>query len=188
MAKTEVTEQLEKAIRSATSKMGTFSCYEVTIGLGGRERVDYMTYDTKGVWRCYEIKCSLSDFRSKAKKSFYGHYNYYVLTKELYEKVKDEIPKHIGIYVAGAVKRNAKKQELTIPEETFFLSLIRSLSREADKYYFSTTPNVIEMYERRIRHAEQEKKRAIERERELIRMLQNKFGWSWRAELENVEV
>lgn len=47
--KTAETVALEKAIRRATYKMGTFGCYEVTIGYGGKERVDYMTYDTKGI-------------------------------------------------------------------------------------------------------------------------------------------
>ena len=99
MSKTEVTKQLEDCIYKSTQKMGVFGCFEVTIGFGGRERVDYMTYDTKGVFRCYEIKCTKSDFYSKAKKSFVGNYNYYVLTKELYEEVKKDIPKHIGVYV-----------------------------------------------------------------------------------------
>ena len=53
--KTAETVALEKAIRRATYKMGTFGCYEVTIGYGGKERVDYMTYDTKGIFRCYEV-------------------------------------------------------------------------------------------------------------------------------------
>ena len=87
MAKTEETLRLERSIFKATKKMGVFGCFEVTIGFFGKERVDYMTYDTKGIFRCYEIKTSLSDFHSKAKKTFCGHYNYYVLTKELYEKV-----------------------------------------------------------------------------------------------------
>lgn len=54
--KTAETVALEKAIRRVTRKTGVFGCYEVTIGFCGRERVDYMTYDTKGVFRCYEIK------------------------------------------------------------------------------------------------------------------------------------
>ena len=87
MAKTEETLRLERSIFKANKKMGVFGCFEVTIGFFGKERVDYMTYDTKGIFRCYEIKTSLSDFHSKAKKTFCGHYNYYVLTKELYEKV-----------------------------------------------------------------------------------------------------
>lgn len=73
----------------------------MTVGWYGKERVDYITYDTKGIWRCYEIKVSKSDFHSKAKKTFVGHYNYFVLTRELYDEVKEEIPNHIGAYVWG---------------------------------------------------------------------------------------
>ena len=43
MAKTEETLKLEHYIWVSTQKTGTFGCFEVTIGFGGRERVDYMT-------------------------------------------------------------------------------------------------------------------------------------------------
>ena len=133
MAKTEETLRLERSIFKTTKKMGVFGCFEVTIGFFGKERVDYMTYDTKGIFRCYEIKTSLSDFHSKAKKTFCGHYNYYVLTKELYEKVKDEIPKEIGVFVDGSFYKKPIKQELKISEDILKDSMIRSLCRESDK-------------------------------------------------------
>lgn len=41
-----------------------------------------MTYDTKGIFRCYEVKVSKADFHSAAVKSFVGHYNYYVLMRD----------------------------------------------------------------------------------------------------------
>ena len=71
----------------------------------GREIVDFMSYDAKNdIFRCYEIKVTMQDFRSKAKKSWYGNYNYLVLSKELYdeqsiEKWKKEIPPNVGIIV-----------------------------------------------------------------------------------------
>ena len=46
MAKTEETLKLEHYIWVSTQKTGTFGCFEVTIGFGGRERVDYMTVMT----------------------------------------------------------------------------------------------------------------------------------------------
>ncbi|MFD2334668.1 hypothetical protein ACFSR7_35950 [Cohnella sp. GCM10020058] len=115
--KTETTQQLERDIWIATHKQGVFACYEVTIGWYGDERVDYMTYDTKGVWRCYEIKCSKADFYSKAKKTFIGHFNYYVLTKELFEQVKDDIPPQIGVYCGKYCVKRAKRQLLAIDEQ-----------------------------------------------------------------------
>ena len=137
LAKTELTEQLEKAIWKETNKQSVYCCFEVTIGFNGTERVDYMTFDIKGIWRCYEIKISKADFNSKASHTFVGHYNYYVLTEELYEKIKLEIPSHIGVYIQGDLVKNPKKQELTISEDMLKNSMIRSLAREAEKLYKS---------------------------------------------------
>lgn len=150
--KTEETLRMEKSIRRATRKMGVFGCFEVTIGFGGKERVDYMTYDTNGIFKCYEIKVTKTDFRSEAAKSFVGHYNYYVLTRELYEEVKEEIPAWIGVYIGGCCERKAKKQDISAKEykmrrsvggkstevsypwtEMLKDSMIRSLYRDSDK-------------------------------------------------------
>ena len=70
IAKTEETLKLERNIFNTTAKKGTFPCFEVTIGYYGKERVDYITYDTSGIWRCYEVKVSKLDFYSKCKKTF----------------------------------------------------------------------------------------------------------------------
>lgn len=64
MAKSDSTLKLEKLLWNHTKKRGTFGCYEVTIGWYGKERVDYITYNTEGIWRCYEIKASTVDFNS----------------------------------------------------------------------------------------------------------------------------
>jgi len=61
-----------------------------------------LTAETNFEWRCYELKVSLADFRSKAKLSFIGNYNYFVLPKALYEKVKDQIGPTIGVLVYHA--------------------------------------------------------------------------------------
>lgn len=145
MAKTKETKLLEQAIIKETSKKGVFNCLEVTIGFGGKRRVDFMSMDTKNVFRCYEIKISKSDFHSKHGHNFVGHYNYYVMPKELYEEVKDEIPKEIGVYTGNfwsnknkdyysveLIKR-PKKKEVTIDIETLKNSLLRSLYRDVEK-------------------------------------------------------
>lgn len=140
MAKTALTVELEKNIYKATTfKRSAFGCFEVTIGWYGKQRVDYLTYDAKGNWRCYEIKVSKSDFRSKAHNTFVGHYNYYVMTSELYEQVKAEIPPHIGVYVDSClfVTKSAKKQPLGVDEEVLFKSMVRSLFREAQRVFAS---------------------------------------------------
>lgn len=157
MAKTEVTTEMERQIYAATKKQGVFGCFEVTIGWFGKERVDYLTLDTKGIWRCYEVKVSVSDFRSKANKTFCGHYNYYVMPRELYEKVKGEIPSHIGVYIGGWLEKRAKKQELAVEEDVLKASLIRSLSREADKLIKSDNPSTVKSLQRQIRYERKQK-------------------------------
>lgn len=133
MKASDITKSLERDIRSATSKLGTFGCHEVTIGFNGRERVDYLTYDTRGIWRCYEIKATKSDFYSKAKKTFIGHFNYYVLPGELFEQVKQDIPEHVGVYIGRRCHKWPKRQTLKVDESVLKDSLIRSLYREAMK-------------------------------------------------------
>lgn len=182
IAKTDLTLDLERKIFSATNKQGVFGCFEVTIGWHGKERVDYMTYDTKGIWRCYEIKVSVSDFRSKAANTFCGHFNYYVMTKELFEKVADEIPKHIGVYIGGYCEKRAKKQELGEDEQVLKDSMIRSLAREVQKGIKSNNPYVVDGLNRRIRQAEKERDNYRARYNELYRIGREKYGRGWEHE------
>lgn len=64
MTKTNLTKLLENQIARTTQenrKGFVFGVNEVTIGLKGKERVDYMTCSTEGIFRCYEIKISKAD-------------------------------------------------------------------------------------------------------------------------------
>jgi hypothetical protein len=160
-----------------------FGCFEVTIGWFGKERVDYITYDTKGIWRCYEIKVSVPDFRSKSKTTFCGHYNYYVMPVELYEKVKNEIPSHVGVYVNGitSVKR-AKKQDLGVDEQVLKDSLIRSLSREVEKTFRSGDPSVIDYMNRQFNRVKRERDNYSKRYQELMSIGFKKYGVGWYKE------
>lgn len=116
-----------------------------------------MTYDTKGIWRCFEIKVSKQDFRSKAHNTFLGHCNYYVMTRSLYEEVKDEIPDGIGVYVGDGCVKRAKKRELGIDEHILKDSMIRSLYREFEKQYKSGDATIVENMKRKISRLEREK-------------------------------
>lgn len=192
MAKTEETLKLEQQIYNSTKKQGVFGCYEVTIGWFGHERVDYMTYDTKGIFRCYEIKVSKSDFNSKAKVSFVGQYNYYVMPYELYEQVKEEIPKEVGVYVGTnsyyceSVKR-AVKQDLKVDEQILKDSLIRSLTRYLDEKVKSESKSFIEITKRQIRELESSINYYRQECQDLKNMLYSKFGSRWKRVIEDME-
>lgn len=121
-----------------TNTLSVYGCHEVTIGIEplkkGRQIVDFLTYDTKNVFRAYEIKVSKEDLKSDATLSFVGHYNYLVLPLELYNEVKhtDLIPFNVGIVIIdrGVVKKPTRKT-LSMSENVKLLeSLMRSLNRE----------------------------------------------------------
>jgi len=135
--------------------MGIYSIFEMTIGFNVkskiRERCDYVTYcQNKNEWRFYEIKISKSDFHSKCKNTFYGNFNYFVLTRELYELVKDEIPSHVGVYLGDYCVKKAKRQELGISETILKDSMIRSLCREFQKQYNSKDESLVAKLNRSI--------------------------------------
>ena len=143
------TRELEAAIFSALTKMGTYLCFEVMMpdprGRIGKnlERVDLLSYDTKGTWRFYELKVSKSDFYSKHAHTFKGHLNYFVMPDKLYEKVKNDIPSDVGVFTArtdlglpyfcNCVKK-AKRRVLGVDEEKLKFSFMQALSREHTKY------------------------------------------------------
>ena len=114
--KTEQTLIIEKVLLSGCfganpSLAIEYGTSEVTIGFqrngNGKEIVDFLSYDAKkNIYRCYEIKVSMQDFRSKAKKSWYGNYNYLVLSSELFSEQtksewKKELPDGVGLIVVN---------------------------------------------------------------------------------------
>lgn len=108
-----------------------------------RERVDLLMYETSGIWRCFEIKNSVSDFRSSAKLSFWGDYNYYILNADIYQKVKDEIPDGIGVWLVYKPEKSRgwmecvkkpKKRERLCSHEGLLFAMMQAMSREYDKY------------------------------------------------------
>lgn len=172
MSKTIQTQCLEKQLYSTTIKRGVFGTFEVTLGWYGKERVDFMTYDCKDIFRCYEIKVSAADFHSNAKVSFVGNYNYYVMTEELWIKVKSEIPNDIGVYIGSendyyeyngkeywkplTLVKRPKRRELGMGKDVLFGSLIRCLHRDAEKYLhlsedLKNIENIKKEYESEIR-------------------------------------
>lgn len=113
----------------------------------GREIADYITIDTKDVTRCYEIKVTMQDLKSKSKKSFYGHYNYLAVTEQLLQKIEKSgirlsdygVPDWAGIISFGtysftsvkkAVKQDISQEQLSILKT----SIIRSMYWKMEKY------------------------------------------------------
>lgn len=126
---------------------------EVTFdnGTSTKCRVDFMKFKPvnntvsgieKGDFYCYEVKSSVEDFRSKNGHNFLGDYNYYVMPEEVFEKVKNQIPYYVGVFVPDgkhyrgewydlkSVKK-AKRKDRERPVSEMLLMMFRSANREA---------------------------------------------------------
>jgi len=141
------TKEIEHVAYKHFSKIGWYGCFEVAIPRAiiekyHRERVDFLTYETSGIWRAYEIKRNKQDFYSGHAWSWIGHYNYFIMPKELYNEVKEDIPDGIGVwcvYECGKRKwmeceKKPRKRELLCSHEDMLFALMQSLSREYKKY------------------------------------------------------
>ena len=98
--KTNTTKKLEMLLERHFNSRNDFYVFECTLGWYGSEIVDCIMYNCQRVVHCFEIKQSVQDFHSKNKLTFIGNKNYFVMPYSLYEKVKNEIPYEIGVYVA----------------------------------------------------------------------------------------
>lgn len=115
----------------------TLSKFGIT---NGKEIVDFLGYIPKdNTFKCYEIKVSMADLHSGAKLSWYGNWNYLVISSKLYgkqslEQWKNEVPDHVGIIVADTeletttIIKRCKKQEIDVEQKSFLMiSLVRTL-------------------------------------------------------------
>lgn len=138
------TKQIEHIVYKHFWRKGWYGIFEVAIPRAivnkfHRERVDFLTYETTGIYRAYEIKISKNDFYSGCKWSFIGHYNYFILSSSIYEDVKKDIPEGIGVwlvYESGRMEciKKPKKCELKCKSEDMMFAMMQGLSREYKKY------------------------------------------------------
>lgn len=154
--KSLITNHIEYLLFQHTNKLGTYGCREVKIGgvktrqfvTDKKEFVDYMTITSDGRITCYEIKSSLSDIKSSARLSFYGHKNYFVMPTELYNDICNEswflrkLENHsIGVISVSKldelkVVKKCKNKNLSIGIQTILLeSFAKSTARDAAKLY-----------------------------------------------------
>ena len=154
--KTKLTKNLESTLYQYCLEQGSYVVEEVSMP-DKKGIVDTLSYqqltDGKIEWRCYELKVTKADFHSKAKLSFIGNYNYFVLPQKLFEEIQSEIPTHIGVLIYRAfdkkaienspqtlrapgfltVAKKAQYQELQVDKAKLTSHFVASLFREVDK-------------------------------------------------------
>ncbi|WP_179396041.1 hypothetical protein [Lacticaseibacillus absianus] len=151
MTKTDLTLDLEQTLYAYWEALGAIAVEEVTMpdDLGIVDTL-VLQGDT---WRCFELKVTKADFHSKAKLSFVGHYNSFVLPQALYDQVREEIPAGIGVMtyqpfdparVAASslpvatpgqltIAKPARRQALQVPPAALTERFLASLNREVLK-------------------------------------------------------
>lgn len=139
------TKDIENIAYNFFWKTGWYGVFEVAVPRAiinkyHRERVDLLTYETKGIYRAYEIKNSKSDFYSDCAWSWIGNYNYFIMPYDLYTEVKQDIPDGIGVWVVREYSKNMecvkkpKYRELLCSPSDMMFALMQGLSREYKKY------------------------------------------------------
>lgn len=138
--KTKLTKDVERALFDYVRESSRVNFIIGEVDVGSRWGIVDALQATiaKNVitWRCYEIKTSKSDFYSKAKVTFVGHYNYYVMPYEVYQQVKHDIPKGIGVLLYDKsiyVETKPTKMKLRVPTEHLASRFITSSHRDLYK-------------------------------------------------------
>lgn len=175
--KTIETEDLEQRLMRRYFKPGTHIVFEVSLEqarhltcIYGSQKTppeffdldypgiaDAMVSDNYGNISCFELKVTKSDFHSDAKLSFVGHMNYYVMPRELYGKVKDQIPDFVGVFVPfgedslESVKK-AKRQEMKYDVRAVLVSMLTAASNK------TTVRNIYRFDKGRFEEPERQKK------------------------------
>lgn len=154
----EITEMLSLSVEKHINPYNDPRIYwarEVTFDYSTQNavRVDFMRFKPvnntvsgieKGDFYCYEVKSSVEDFHSKNGHNFIGDFNYYVMPEEVYEKVKDEIPYGVGVFIQTILvlgsdgkkwynlksAKNAKRKDRNRPVSEMLLMMFRSCARE----------------------------------------------------------
>lgn len=198
MSKRQDTISLENALIKQTRKKRIYGCEEITIGFynngHGNEVVDFMTMDSKGIIKCYELKVTLQDLKSTAKKSWYGHYNYLVVNKELYEQVSDwdeYITNNVGIIVGECLESKRKAKRCDISSETEIMikeSMIRSMFWKMQKYKDAQSLDKQRQLQSKIRRLEREKDNAYDRALKAERIISDYETYKWYNERVDIDL
>lgn len=150
----EITQMLSLSVEKYLNPHNDTRIYwakEITFdnGTSNKCRVDFMKFlpvnnsvsgIEKGDFYCYEVKSSVDDFHSKNGHNFIGDFNYYVMTEDVFEKIKNEIPYYVGVFVPSddtwkALKsvKKAKRKDRKKPLSEMLLMMFRSNARELRK-------------------------------------------------------
>lgn len=93
-------------------------------------------YDLGILTTCFEVKISVSDFKSKNGHNFHGNRNYYVVPNDIFSDINSLVPPEIGIIVfypkSGHMTVKKESVHREIDPETLSLLLYNALKKWVD--------------------------------------------------------
>jgi hypothetical protein len=98
-------------------------------------------YNVGMMCTCYEVKITLSDFKSEHGHNFHGNENYYVVPKELAPKIESLVPKDIGILTYHKTSRSEglrvykKSGWREVPDDVMVRLLYDAMRKWCDKIH-----------------------------------------------------
>lgn len=95
---------IRQVVAARYSKKRWATHFEIGLLKGGRLRADIVALNMGGGIDIVEVKSSVADFRSDKKMGQYRKFAdrmYLACTKEVYDKIKDQVLPGIGVYVVG---------------------------------------------------------------------------------------
>lgn len=109
-----IAQEIKNKVRTYYTEKSFAVNAEVGLNKGGALRADLLAVNMKGEVIIVEIKSGVPDFRSDKKWHKYLEYSnkfYFAVGAKTYEKIKDDIPKGIGVFVIRKF-RNTKIKSL----------------------------------------------------------------------------
>ena len=131
---TSYTHELGKCFRDGSIEKDKKKCH----GCVWR----YHLWNIEMMITCFEVKISLSDFKSGNGHNFHGNENYYCVPKEMAPKIVDKVPADIGIlaYFEGERMFGLRKYKpagwRVVSEETKVLLLYNAMKKWCDGAVF----------------------------------------------------
>lgn len=102
-------------------------------------------YEVGMLVTCYEVKISVSDFKSPNGHNFHGNRNYYAVSSDIYEQIREMVPDGIGIIVyyektgAMRVKKECEFREISFELKTELLYNALKKWCDAETYFKKNT-------------------------------------------------
>jgi hypothetical protein len=140
MKNTDAADSLKARVVNYYKKKHRVAFYELGLNKGGRLRADVFILAMSGHIVIVEVKSSVADWRADFKIGNYAAYCnqlYAAFYRPVYEKVKAEIPKGIGVFIFDETDGRRKPTILRAANNELDLDtrnnlLVRAAFRNAD--------------------------------------------------------